>query len=94
MSTDSLAPKFNSRRNFLRPGVTATLATAAYPALGSTRVVDPAPAPSAPAVNFERDFELDEITIDDLQKAFQSGQYSSRSLTEKYLARIREIDKA
>jgi len=94
MSADSLAPKFNSRRNFLRTGVNATLATAAYPALGSTRVVDPAPAPSAPAVNFERDFELDEITIDDLQKAFQSGQYSSRSLTEKYLARIREIDKA
>ena len=38
-------------------------------------------------------FELDEITIDDAQKAFQSGQYSSRSLTEKYLARIQEIDK-
>ncbi|HEV3303279.1 MAG TPA: amidase, partial [Planctomycetaceae bacterium] len=41
-----------------------------------------------------KDFELDEITIDDLQKAFQSGQYSSRSLSEKYLARIAEIDKA
>jgi len=94
MSADSLPPKFNSRRNFLRTGVTATLATAAYPALGSARVVDPAPAPAAPAVNFERDFELDEITIDDLQKAFQSGQYSSRSLTEKYQARIQEIDKA
>jgi amidase len=90
MSTDSLSPKYNSRRNFLRGGLTATLATAAYPALGSTRVADPAPAP-APAV---KDFELDEITIDDLQKAFQSGQYSSRSLTEKYLARIQEIDKA
>ena len=100
MSTDSLVPKFNSRRNFLRAGVTATLAAAAYPALGSTRVVDPSPSPSpapAPApgvMNFKRDFELDEITIDDVQKAFQSGQYSSRSLTEKYLARIQEIDKA
>jgi amidase len=90
MSTDSLPPKYKSRRNFLRAGVTATIATAAYPALGSTRVVNPAPAP-APAV---KDSELDEITIDDLQKAFQSGQYSSRSLTEKYLARIQEIDKA
>ena len=94
MSTDSVPPKFNSRRNFLRSGATATLAAAAYPALGAARVVDPAPAPAAPAVNFEKDFELDEITIDDLQKAFQSGQYSSRSLTEKYLARIQEIDKA
>jgi len=94
MSTDSLSPKYNSRRNFLRGGLTATLATAAYPALGSTRVADPAPAPAPAVMNFERDFELDEITIDDLQKAFQSGQYSSRSLTEKYLARIQEIDKA
>jgi amidase len=94
MSTDSLKPKYNSRRNFLRTGVTATLATAAYPALGSTRVVDPAPAPAPEVINFERAFELDEITIDDVQKAFQSGQYSSRSLTEKYLARIQEIDKA
>src|SRR4029077_3291135 len=44
--------------------------------------------------NFTKDFELDEITIDDLQKAFQSGQHSSHSVTEKYLARIAEIDKA
>jgi amidase len=105
MSDDSLPSKFNpmvnsnsnSRRNFLRTGVTATLASAAYPALGAPRVADPAPAPE-PGVqnlqNFKKDFELDEITIDDLQKAFQSGQYSSRSLTEKYLARIAEIDKA
>src|SRR5208337_5171609 len=94
MTADCLRPKYNSRRNFLRTGVTATLATAAYPALGSSRVVDPAPAPAPALSDFERDFELDEITIDDLQKALQSGQYSSRSLTEKYLARIQEIDKA
>jgi amidase len=106
MSDDSLPSKFNptvnsnsnSRRNFLRAGVTATFATAAYPALGAARVADPVPAPG-PGVqnlqqNFKKDFELDEITIDDLQKGFQSGQYSSRSLAEKYLARIAEIDKA
>ena len=96
MSTDFLPSKFNSnsnsRRNFLRTGVTATLATAAYPALASARVVESAPAPAVG--RFEKDFELDEITIDGAQKAFQSGQYSSRSLTEKYLARIQEIDKA
>src|ERR1700687_2541114 len=94
MSTDSLPSKFNSRRNFLRAGATVTLAPAAYPALGSTGVVDPAPAPAPTGMNFQRDFELDETTIDDLQKALQSGQYSSRHLTEKYLARIQEIDKA
>ncbi len=92
MPANSFSPKYKSRRNFLRTGVTATLAAAAYPALGSARGVDPA---SAPAVtDFKKDFELDEITIDDVQKAFQHGQYSSRSLTEEYLARIQEIDKA
>ncbi len=95
MSIDSLPPKYNSRRNFLRAGVTATLATAAYPALGAARVVDPVSPPAAVIdANFKKDFELDEVTIDDLQKAFLSGQYSSRSLAEKYLARIQEIDKA
>jgi amidase len=106
MSDDSLRSKFNpavesnsnSRRNFLRAGVTATIATAAYPALSAARVAETVPAPG-PGVqnleqNFKNDFELDEITIDDLQKAFQSGQYSSRSLSEKYLARVAEIDKA
>jgi len=96
MSTDSLPPQCNSRRNFLRAGVTATLATAAHPALGAARVVDPESPPAAAVIdaNFKKDFELDEITIDDVQKAFLSGQYSSRSLAEKYLARIQEIDKA
>jgi amidase len=108
MSDDSPPSKFNptvnsnsnSRRNFLRAGVTATFATAAYPALGAARVADTVPVPApGPGVqnleqNFKKDFELDEITIDDLQKAFQSGQYSSRSLSEKYLARVAEIDKA
>ena len=96
MSTDSFPPQYNSRRNFLRAGVTATLATAAHPALGAARVVDPESPPVAAVIdaNFKKDFELDEITIDDVQKAFLSGQYSSRSLAEKYLARIQEIDKA
>jgi len=93
MPDDSLLSKPNSRRNFLRTAATATVATAAYPVLGSTRGVDFESA-AAPAKPFAKDFELDEITIDEVQNAFQSGQYSSRSLTEKYLARIHEIDKA
>jgi amidase len=36
---------------------------------------------------------LDEITIADLQAGMASGKYSARSITEKYLARIEEIDK-
>ena len=96
MPTDPLLPKQNARRNFIRTGLTATVATAVYTALGSARAESPAIASATtPAVkNFALDFELDEITIGGVQKAFESGQYTSRSLTEKYLARIQEIDKA
>lgn len=45
--------------------------------------------------NFSADnFELNEITIDELQQAMQSGKYSSRSITEMYLKRIAAIDKS
>jgi amidase len=94
MSTDSLPPKYRSRRNFLRNGITATLATAASPAFGAARALDPAPGTAAAATNFKTDFELDEITIDDLQQAFASGRYTSVAVTEKYLTRIHEIDKS
>ncbi len=61
MSADSLPSKFNptvnsnsnSRRNFLRAGMTATLATAAYPALASARVADPVPMPGPSVENVE-----------------------------------------
>ena len=33
-------------------------------------------------------FELDELTIDDLQRAMQTGRYTARRITELYLARI------
>jgi amidase len=96
MSTDPLLPKRNSRRIFLRGGVTAALATVAYPALGAARVFDsqPAAASTGAVKDFKSDFELDEITIDEVQKGFESEHHTSRSLTEKYLARIQEIDKA
>ncbi len=81
-------PSSNSRRDFLRAGLATTVASAAYPALGAVRVGDQESSNVIP-----REFELDELTIDDLQQAMQSGKYSSRSLAEKYLARIQDIDK-
>ena len=96
---DSLPRMRNSRRNFLRAAMSATLATVACPALGAGRIVGAAPdlaltASDSKNDGFKDEFELDEITIEDLQKAFQSGQHTSRSVTEKYLVRIQEIDKA
>jgi amidase len=98
-----LQPKNNSRQNnsrraFLRAGAVAAAASAVYPAFASARVVDStlaaSVAESSRKGDFKKDFELDEITIDGVQTAFQFGQHTSRSLTEKYLARIQEIDKA
>ena len=39
------------------------------------------------------DFALNEMTIDGLQKKMQSGEYTSRSITQLYLDRIDAIDK-
>jgi amidase len=52
-----------------------------------------APAFSASIHPNVRPFELDEATIAGLQRGMKSGAYSSRSLTEKYLGRMDEIDK-
>jgi amidase len=40
-----------------------------------------------------KDFELDELTISELQDGMKSGKFTSRSLVRKYLDRIDEIDK-
>lgn len=37
-------------------------------------------------------FELDELTVADLQRSMESGERTARSITELYLARIEEID--
>jgi amidase len=52
-----------------------------------------APAAAAPDSGKVKPFELDEITITELQEGLQSGKFTARSLTEKYLARIDAVDK-
>jgi amidase len=42
---------------------------------------------------FIDDFELNEVTIDELQQKMQNGTYTAKSLTELYLKRIEAIDK-
>jgi amidase len=83
------SPASSSRRHFIRASLLTTVASAAQRALGAARAVDQ----QSPNV-IPREFELDELTIADLQQAVQSGMATSRSLTEKYLARIQDIDKA
>ena len=77
-----------SRREFLRSSLISGAAVAVYPAIDAARVTSRA----TPAAEV-RSFELDEITIDQLQDGMKSGKYTAQAITEKYLARIEEIDK-
>jgi amidase len=80
-----------SRRSFLKTVIaTGTGAAVAplYPALAAAREVSPTPTDSA-----VKSFELDEITIADLQSGMNTGKFTARSLVEMYSARIGEIDK-
>src|SRR5262245_44053634 len=77
------------RRKFLKSTLLGGATAAVLPALAGARALAPEPSP-APAVSA---FDLDETTISDLQAGMTSGRYTAHSITEKYLARMDEIDK-
>jgi amidase len=70
--------------------VTTSAAAVLYPALSAGREIISSPVPQPVNV---KPFELDEITIPELQDGMKSGKFTARSLVEKYLVRIDEIDK-
>src|SRR5438067_6752817 len=76
-----------NRRNFVRNGLLSSvaLATVRSVAEGSSEKSTSASAPAA--------FELDELTIDELQSGMTSGKYNAHSVARKYLDRIDDIDK-
>ncbi len=74
-------PPLLSRRGFLRWGVAGVAAGA-----GSSRE-EASRRPTVPP------FELDEVTVAELQQGMKSGRFTSRSVTEKYLERIEQLDR-
>src|SRR5579862_6421625 len=79
----------SSRRSFLSSGLKAGAASLAFPTLShiaAAKTGDPAMDVAS--------FELDEMTIAQLQDGLRSGKFTSRGLAKRYLARIAEIDKA
>ena len=90
MPTNKPLSPLPSRRLFLQTALTSSAAATLYPALSSAREIVSSPAASPADVT---PFELDEITIPELQDAMKSGKFTARSLVEKYMARIDEIDK-
>jgi len=76
------------RRDFLHTTAAGCVVTIANPVTAlAIEETTPKASPVPPA------FELDELTISDLQQALQSGKYSSKQLVEKYSDRIAGIDK-
>ncbi len=79
----------NGRRDFIKRGAVGALVAATGGArLGASVASRAAGAVPAPVSAFE----LDEITFGELQDGMKSGKWTARSITEKYLARITEID--
>ena len=77
-----------NRRTFVRAGLVSGAALATVRAVADKTSIASA-APDAPPAGFE----LDELTIADLQNGMSSGKYTAHNLAQKYLARIDEIDK-
>lgn len=82
------------RRQFLQHGTQATLAFALLPLAAPaaplpTTVEDELPANPV----FDKELNVVELSISDLQKVLQSG-YTSHQLCQAYLSRIAAIDKA
>ena len=78
------------RRSLLRNGALAgAAATLAGRSAAEAAAVAPPSSPSStvPA------FELDELTVVDLQKRMASGADSAKTLCEKYIARIEAVDR-
>src|SRR5262249_40588848 len=79
-----------SRRGILQRTALGAAGLSLAPALSAGRVVASEVPDSIPA----RPFEFDEVTISDLQARMKSGELTCRNLTEAYLRRVEEIDKA
>lgn len=84
------------RRKFLRQSIAGGAAIIA--ATSDSRATSKPPAGSrvAQSVTYgvsSRSFDLEEATIAELQAGMSSGRFTARSLTEKYLNRIDEVDK-
>ena len=76
------------RRSFLKTGVATCALAISEPAFNLAKSPEPYTGPPPDS------FELDELTISELQQGLASGKYTSKSLVRKYLGRIEDVDKS
>ena len=89
------------RRDFLKTGVAAGAAAVvgAEWVAAQTKSAQASPAKAKPlrakvAAGGRADFELNEMTLEAMQRGLAGGKFTSGGLVEKYLARIEAVDKA
>ncbi|HYO62843.1 MAG TPA: amidase [Pyrinomonadaceae bacterium] len=78
-----------NRRGFVRKGLTAGACAVAAPVLA--RVVPVAEGRAAAAG--VKSFELEEMTVAEMRDGMRAGRFTARSLAEKYLERIEDVDR-
>ncbi|MDT4953202.1 MAG: amidase [Acidobacteriota bacterium] len=81
--------RLSSRRDFLRYSAVGGALALASPAV----IVSAESSSPSTTVSGKETFELEEVTIAELQAGMKSGKWTARSLAEKYLSRIEKIDK-
>jgi amidase len=89
---DLSGPELPARRKFIQASVFAGASAAVL----SPRLAHGASPNTSPAFQTRSSggsFELEEITVGELQEGMTSGRFTAHSITEKYLARIEAIDK-
>jgi amidase len=82
-----------SRRRFLSAGPAALVAARVWAREGAAVSTGSGSPAEARHVSRAKAFELDEITINQLQDGMKSGKFTARSIAEKYLERIERLDR-
>jgi amidase len=85
----------STRRSFLQTAAFTGTVAGLTPALAAARDLSSRPSGAtleAPAPPKIRPFELEEITIVELQEGLKSGKFTARSLVETYWSRVSDID--
>src|SRR5260370_2131716 len=78
-----------NRMTFVRKTVVGSVGLASVSVTASAKVI----SESSSVIASPPAFELDELTIAELQSGMASGKYSAQSLARQYLDHIDEVDK-
>jgi len=87
-SPEPLPSENPSRRAFLKNGLIVGASAALLRSLATAKETT-----ANSAAETSPSFELEEVTVADLQQGLASGKYTARSLVETYLGRIDALDK-